>query len=159
MNYYERFLSPSERVVATRELAALGEQAIPILESLFDDSAKNAFGVPYRRIGALDCGFVTVGILGPVANALEGYVREGVENDVSYAIEAAGALSEIKQETAFSLARALIRHPASEASASLIRCGYVEDVEVLEIIRSSKAALKNFDKAKHFMSKKQNEHE
>jgi len=134
MNYFERFLSPAERVAATHELAVLGEQAIPILESLFDGSAKNVFGIPYRKIGALGCGFVTVGILSPLANALEGYVREGIEQDDSYAIEAVGALSEIGQETAFSLARALMRHPASEASASLIRRGYSEDVKVLKIM-------------------------
>lgn len=126
----------------------MGEKAIPILESLFDGSAKNAFGIAYRKIGALGCGFVTVKILGPLAIALEFYVREGIEQDDFYAIEAAGALSRIERETAFSLARALIRHPASEAGASLIRCGYSEDVKVLEIISRSSLALKSFEKTK-----------
>ena len=154
MNYFERFLSLSERAAATHELAALGGQAIPILESLFNGSAKNAFGIPYSKTGAIGCGFVTVKFLGPVAKTLENYVREGIEQDHLYAIEAAGYLSEIEQETAFALARALIRHPASEASASLIRCGYSENSKVLEIIGLNSMAYKNLEKIKAYISSK-----
>lgn len=154
MNYFERFLSPAERIVATHELAALGEHAIPILESLFDGSAKNASDIPYRKIGALGCGYVAVRILGPLANELESYVREGIQQDDPYAIEAAGALSVIEQETAFALAQALIRNPASEASASLIRRGYSEDITVLRIISGNTVALKSFEKTKAYISKR-----
>lgn len=154
MNYFERFLSPVERITATHDLAALGEHAIPVLESLFDGTAKNEFGIPYRKIGALSFGFIVVGILGPLANSLEVYIREGIEEDDFYAIESAGALSEIEQETAYALARALIRNPASEASASLIRRGYSEDVKVVEIISGSSAARKSFEKAKIYMSRR-----
>jgi hypothetical protein len=154
MNCFERFLSPTERMVATHELAALGNRAIPILESLFDGSAKNASGSSYCKIGALGCGYITVGILGPLANELESYVREGIQQDDPYAIEAAGALSEIELETAFALAQALIRNPASEASASLIRRGYSEDITVLRIISGNTVAIKSFEKTKAYMSKR-----
>lgn len=135
-------------MVATHELAALGERAIPILESLFDGSAKNASGSSYCKIGALGCGYITVGILGPLANELESYVREGIQQDDPYAIEAAGALSEIEQETAFALAQALIRNPASDASASLIRRGYSEDILYLGSLAEIQWRLKALKKLK-----------
>jgi hypothetical protein len=152
MNYFERFLSPSESASAVSELANLGELAIPILESLFNGSAKNKFGTPYRSLPALGCGFVTVKFLGASAKGLEVYVREGIERDHAYAIEAAGYLSEIEEETAHVLARALIRNPASEASASLVRCGYAENAGVIEIIGMDSIAYKTLERIKAYMA-------
>ncbi len=60
---FERFLSPAERHIATHNLASLGTDALPILESLFSGSAKNQFGVPYSQIGTIDCALIVVGLL------------------------------------------------------------------------------------------------
>jgi hypothetical protein len=153
MNYYDRFLSPAERHIATHELASLEKKALPILESLFNGSAKNEFGVPYNKIGATSCGYVTIKLLGAIAKPLEVYVRGGIEKDDSNAIEAAGYLCEIGKETAIALAKALVRNPASEAGASLVRCNKSDNPEVTKIISSDTTASKSFAKTKAYMSK------
>ena len=153
MNYYDRFLLPAERHIATHELASLEKEALPILESLFNGSAKNKFGVPYNKIGATSCGYVAVKLLGAIAKPLEVYVRAGIEKDDNYAIEAAGYLWEIDQETAIALAKALVRNPASEAGASLLRCSKSENPEVIKIISSDPTAAKSIAKTKTYMSK------
>lgn len=69
---FERFLIPSERTKATAELASQKEAALLVLTSLFDGSAKNQHGIPYRELGTpLDCGLVAAGRLGPIAKPLE----------------------------------------------------------------------------------------
>ena len=153
MNYFEKFLSSAERLGATYELASLGKDALPILESLFDGSAKNKFGVPYSQIGVTSCGYLTCELLGNVARPLEYYIRLGIEEDECYAISAAGFLLQIEDETALALARALVRNPYSEAGASLIRCSKTESFGVVEIINSNTIAAKSFEQTKSYMLK------
>ncbi|WP_038292455.1 hypothetical protein [Zooshikella ganghwensis] len=154
MNYFELFLSPSERPFATHELSKLKEEAVPILESLFNGAAKNEFGKSYRDIGAIGCGFVTVKLLGSVAKPLEEYVLEGIEIDNPYAIEAAGYLGGIEPETAYALARALVRHPASEAGASLIKSDYAKNEKVLNILELDSVAHKSLLRIYAYLSRK-----
>jgi hypothetical protein len=153
MNYFERFLSYSERSIVTHDLAALGARAIPILEEYFDFSAKNSFGIPYRKAGPLDCAYVTIKLLGPIAKPLEKYVREGIELNHPYAIEAARYMLQIEEETALSLAKALVRQPASEAGTSLVYCGYSENPKVIEIVTSNPLALKTLKEMEVYISK------
>lgn len=150
--FFERFLCPANRGFATNELAQLGEEAIPILNDLFSGKTKNRFGVPYRQIGTLGCAYVTVGLLGPTAKALEKFVREGIQQGEVYAIEAAGYLGEIEETTACALAQELIRNPfGSEAGASLVRCNQHTNPVVLSILGKNSGALYTIKRAEEFL--------
>jgi hypothetical protein len=152
MNYFERFLSSSERFSATHDLASSGDQAIPILESLFNGSATNKYGVSYSKIGAMDCGFITIKLLGSIAKPLESYVKKGIEGDYAYAIDAAGFLRELQEDTVLALAEALLRNPSSEAAVSLVRCGQAENIKVIEIIKNNHIALNSMERATVYLS-------
>lgn len=149
--YFEQFLSAGERAKATNRLAKLREGAIPILESLFSGSAKNKFGVPYNEIGALDCGYATAKILGKLAKPLESYIRDGIDSDHPYAIEAAGSIVELEKETVISLAKALVRNPFSEASYYLVKCGEGKNPEVLGIIENCPKAVYSLEKTINYL--------
>lgn len=149
MNYFERFISASGRFHATYELAELGTEAIPILQSLFDGSAKNSFGISYNKIGAIHCGYVTIKLLGPIAKPLERYVKEGIDQNFTYAIEAAGYLLDLEEETVIALANATARRNP-DAVYSLVRCGQSDNPKVIEIISQNELAIKWLESAKKY---------
>lgn len=151
-DYFERFLSPKDRAIATNELAKTGEPALEILEALFDGSAKNRFGVSYKDIGALGCGFVTAKMLGELAKPLEVFIRDGIESDHVYAIEAAGTLINISENTAIELARAAMRNPFGEAPYSLIKCGEHKNPKVLSIIGGDSKTVSAIEKAENHLN-------
>jgi hypothetical protein len=95
--FFEDFLNPGKRHIATHQLAALGKEAMPILRSLFSGEAKNRWGIPYIKIGALDAGLVTVGLLGSLAKSLEPFVREYIIVGHPYAPEALRQMGAIKK--------------------------------------------------------------
>ena len=152
-NFFERFLTQSERGSATHDLASLGEQALPILETLFNGSAKNKFDIPYSKIGALGCGYVTVSLLKDIAKPLEQYVRKGIEDNHPYAIEAARYLPDIEEETAIALAYSLIQKHY-EASYVLVETGKDKNSKVIDIIKEYPEAIKHLEKANAYLSKK-----
>ncbi len=151
--FFERFLSPSERGKATHDLASLGIEAIKILESLFSGISKNKFGTSYNQIGALDCGYVTTKLLGKTAKPLESYIREGIEKDHPYAIEAIGRFENIEEETAIALAKALVREPFGEAAFSLVFCSEHRNKKVMDIIGNNSKAIYSLKKAENYLSK------
>lgn len=139
----ERFLSPVDRAKATHELVSLGKSALPVLTSLFDGSAKNKFGVPYRSIGAIDGGYVAMGMLGIKAKSLEIYVRQGIRERHAAAIDAAGRLLHIEEATAVALAEVLNQPPYGnvDAAQALIRCGEHRSPAVLKTLGNNSNAL------------------
>ncbi len=155
LSYFERFLSPSERGKATNDLARLGSDAIPILFSLFSGEAKNKFGVAYRSVGALGCGYVTAKLLGELAKPLEPYIRAGIDDGDAYAIEASGNLGELEEETALALAKHLVSDPfGSVAAYSLVRCGQNINPRVLSILRSNRQSIASLERAEAFYEPK-----
>lgn len=89
----EALLSPAERARATHELATYGANAVPVLRSIFDGTAKNQFGVSYCKLGIpIDCALVIVSLLGQVAAPLEEFVRQQLTADHPYAENALLAL-------------------------------------------------------------------
>ena len=89
IKFSERFLIAGERAKATCELADAGEGAIPILQSIFDGSAKNKFGVSYNKLGMpLSCALIASGQLGVMATPLLTYINEQASLAHPYAIEA-----------------------------------------------------------------------
>lgn len=83
---FAAFLKPGERASATYKLASLGVDAIPILKSLFSGEAKNRWGVSYSKLGMpLDCGLLTIKLLGPLAKPLEPFIREYLHFGYIYA--------------------------------------------------------------------------
>jgi hypothetical protein len=69
--FIQAFLSPKDRAQATHDLARRGQEAVPILRSILDGTAKNEFRVPYRDLGMpVDCALVTIKLLGAVAQAV-----------------------------------------------------------------------------------------
>ena len=151
---YESFLSPSERGKATNDLASKGELAIPILEALFNGKAKNKNGISYNKIGTLGCAYVTVQMLGDIAKPLEKYICKGILENHSYAIQASGAFSKIKDETIIALARALNSDPVSDAAYSLSQCGESNNIIVLDIIKNNPEAITRLKHAENYINKK-----
>src|SRR5262245_37779592 len=139
--FFDRFLDPGARSVATHELAAHGAEAVPVLAALFGGTARNASGRPYAEIGALDCGFVTARLLGPLARPLEPHLVAGVRRKHIYAVEALGALGRLRDESVEELARVVAVfddggadwNVAMEAAAALVRCGALDHPAVRAI--------------------------
>ena len=91
--YLRSFQSPSDRARATCELALCGQEAVPLLRSILDGSAKNEFGVAYGKLGMpIDCALVAITRLGPVAKPLEPLVRQQLSAGHPYAQDALSAL-------------------------------------------------------------------
>lgn len=154
IEYYEKFLSPSDRAFATNDLAKLGEQAIDILEALFNGKAKNKFGVPYNQTGALGCGYVTARMLGEKAKPLELYIREGIKLDHPYAIEAVAALKDLDEKTALALAEAVLRNPFSVAPYSLVCCNAHRNLKVIGLLQGNPKVSYMLEKADRYLKDK-----
>lgn len=154
----ERFLNPAERAAATVELASLGAEAIPILESLFLGEAKNAFGVPYRLLGTpLDCALVATGRLGPLAKPVEPHLREALKSGHIYAAEALRFLGALDEKTIEALAEKLVGDVllAAESAAALVCCGAVNHPAVENVVQASSEAAQQMSLAsKYFDSNK-----
>ena len=89
IEFCERFLNEGDRAKATCELVELGEYAIPILRSIFDGSAKNKFDISFNKLGMpLSCALVASRRLGVIAEPLLPYIKQQVELEHPYAIEA-----------------------------------------------------------------------
>ena len=140
----ERFLNPGDRAAATVELASRGEQAMPILQGLFDGTTVNRYGVPYRRLGTpLDCGLVAAARLGPLARPLEPFLRAALREGHAYAADALGALETLEDESIAALADALsVAWTADSAAAALARCKASEHPSLRAAIDSSEDAAK-----------------
>lgn len=140
---FERFLSPAARAEAVSELASQGSQAVPALASLFDGSARNSFGIPYRQLGMpLDCGLLAARSLGTLARPLEPFLRDELRAGHPYAAAALGALGTLSDESIGVLAEALRSDPATalEAAAALSRCGATGHAAVKAAAASSTIA-------------------
>ena len=92
--------------------------------------------ITYNKIGATGCGYIVARMLGNLSRPLERYIREGIDNDDLYAIEAAGFIGDIEPETELSLVNAVIRRPYSEAVYSLVRSGSHKKPEIVNRITS-----------------------
>lgn len=140
---FERFLSPADRAQAVSELASQGSQAVPALASLFDGSARNSFGIPYRQLGMpLDCGLLAARSLGALARPLEPFLRNELRAGHPYAASALGALGTLSDESICALAEALRSDPttALEAAAALSRCAATSHATVKDAAASSTIA-------------------
>ena len=87
------FLNPADRSKATHGLASHGGNAVAVLRSIFDGTAKNQFGVSYSSLGMpIDCALVVISLLGPVAAPLEEFVCQQLRVGHPYAEDALKAL-------------------------------------------------------------------
>lgn len=143
---FERFLQPGDRGPATADLAGRGASALPILQSLFDGTAVNRYGVAYRRLGPpLDCALVVAGQLGPLARPLEPFLRAELRSGHPYAAQTLGALCVLDEDSVVALAEAIGGTDimmAMEAAASLVRCGALEHPAVKAAVDASATAAK-----------------
>lgn len=143
-SFFERSLLPDERAAAASELATRGQDALPILEALFNGEARNEWGVPYLSLGTpVDCGLVAAARLGCVAKPLEGHLRAALQRGHQYAAAALGALGTLDDASVETLAVALGRSGADavEAAQALLRCNAIEHVAVKEAVGSSPRAV------------------
>lgn len=99
--FCERFLQPAQRLMATTELIAKGEGAIPILEAILDGRACNQWSIAYLQLGMpLDCALAAAARLAEVARPLEPLLRDTLSaHNPCYAIMALGALGQMEEET------------------------------------------------------------
>ncbi|RBO81859.1 hypothetical protein [Marinomonas aquiplantarum] len=89
IEFSERFLKPADRAKAVCELESLGEDAIPILRTILDGTAKNKFQVSYNKLGMpVECSLVVIQRLGKAAKDLEPFVEQWLERGHPYAQEA-----------------------------------------------------------------------
>lgn len=124
-------------------LAGLGSAAIPMLTSLFDGSAKNNNGVPYRQLGMpLSCGLVAAQHLGATARPLEPFLRNELLAGHAYAAAALGALGALSAQSVHALAQALCTDSpqACEAAKALSLCDAIDHISVKEVAASSTTA-------------------
>jgi hypothetical protein len=152
---FEEFLQPSQRAKATVELVARGAEAIPVLITLLSGEAKNAFGVPYIRLGnPLDCALVAAGRLGALSKPLEPYIREALSSGHVYAASALGFLGTLEEATVVELAAQLAGNVilSTEAAASLVRCGQVGHPSVVKAARSSPQAAQALARAVTYLA-------
>ncbi|MBO1748136.1 hypothetical protein [Stenotrophomonas indicatrix] len=137
-------------IEAEMELIALGEGAIPILETLFNGEARNEYGIPYRNLGLpLQCAMEVVKRLGPTAKPLEHYLRAEVPTWGRVAVLCLGSMGTLEEETIVVLADALRSDDnlvVSEVPYVLIRYGAGEHPAVV-------AALSQSEKARRFFNK------
>ncbi|UBF26199.1 hypothetical protein K9N68_32595 [Kovacikia minuta CCNUW1] len=137
---FESFLQRGERANATHQLGDLGVDAVPILKSLFNGEAKNRWGVSYSKLGIpLDCGLVTIGLLGTLAKLLEPFVRDCLRSEHIYAAEALRAIGTLDEASIIELASCLDKNSnlASEAAYTLCCCGAEGHEAVIEVVNSS----------------------
>ena len=130
---FEQFLDAAQRAIATQDLAAQGEGAVPVLTALFDGTAKNRFGIPYRQLGIpLDCALVAAARLGPIAIPLEPHLRAEVLSGHPYASSALAALGVLQDGSVAVLASQLDADHllAAEAASALVRTGNTLHVAV-----------------------------
>ncbi|SNR68548.1 hypothetical protein SAMN05192560_0473 [Methylobacillus rhizosphaerae] len=141
----ERFLLPAQRAEATAELAARGAAALPVLTALFDGSARNSYGMPYRDLGMpLLCGLVAARRLGTIAQPLEPFICAALRARHHYAAEALGALGSLSEDSIIALANALQDNAllAYESALALSLCGATGHPAVMEAGAVSSIAAK-----------------
>ena len=141
---FERFLNPADRANAVAELSEKGGEAVSLLLSLFEGTAKNDFGSPYKDIGASECGFEVAVRLGPRAKPLERHLRDGSRARYPTAVAALGNLERLDQPSVDTLVEAVRSGRAAvqaEAAAALLKQGLGEHPCLAELERSSDAWL------------------
>jgi len=147
---FEKLNIVSTMVDAERELASLGEAAIGRLETLFNGSSRNQWGVPYRNLGLpLQCALEVAVRLGPAAKPLESYIAAELPSSET-AARALGVLSSLAPSSVDALARALEADftVASEAARALVRQGAHRSALVNKIEQRSAAAHKHLETAR-----------
>jgi hypothetical protein len=153
---FEEFLSPSTMIEAEQELVALGDQALPVLESLLTGDAKNRFGVPYRTLGLpLRCTLEVVRRLGPVAKPLERYLRDELKSGDPVAAMALGSLGKLEEASLVELAAVLQDENSDlslESASALVRCGATHHPAVLKAMNESQKARDSVTRATNTMT-------
>jgi hypothetical protein len=155
---FESFIQPGERANAAHRLAELGVDAVPILKSLFNGEAKNGWGVSYAKLGApLDCGLVTIKLLGPLAKPLEPFVRDCLHSGHVYAAQALRAIGTLDEASIIELACCLDKDAdlASESAYTLCCCRAEEHEAVIAVMDSSPFASWILSSAKKSYSEKE----
>lgn len=114
-----------------------------LLRSLFDGTATNKSGIPYRQLGIpIDCALVAVAYLGPIAKPLEPYLREEVRSGHPYASSALAVLGILQDESVAALASQLDAEHllAAEAANALVCTGNNQHIAVkAAMMRSTRA--------------------
>jgi hypothetical protein len=155
---FEQFLDPSTMIDAEQELLVLGDQALPILESLLTGAAKNRFGVPYRSLGLpLRCTLEVARRLGPVAKPLERYLRDELRRGDHVAAMALGSLGQLEDASVVELAVVLKAGNwdlSMESAAALVRCGAVQHSAVLKVMNESPRARDRMTRAVELYGKR-----
>ena len=155
LHIFERFTNTSTMIDAEKELIALGEEAIPILETLFNGSAKNQFGVPYRKLGLpMTCALETVCRIGQYSKPLESYLCEELKNGNHTAAMALSSLTSIEDESVIALAECLRSdlNLASESAAALIKHNKSDHSAVLKELSESESSAHAFERVSKWKS-------
>ena len=158
---FELFLRPDSAsfLEGEQRLIRKGEGAIADLKAFFSAEARNEFDVPYCRLGkAMRCALETVCRLGPIAKALEPYLRAELALGNFVAATALGSLGSLDEESIIMLAACLGEKNAdlsSESAAALIKCKQGDHPSVTASRANSDRAEKTFSRIKAYIDSKQ----
>lgn len=126
----DRLTSPTTMMVAELELLSRGVACLPVLASILDDSATNAFGVAYGRLGLpRQCAQEMASRLGAAAKPLEDLLTKDALGGHLAAVRALGMLGSLNADSVAALARNIPGADsdlASESALALLRCGCVD---------------------------------
>lgn len=152
--YFERFHKRIHMIEAEIELIALGEDAIPILETLFNGEARNDEGVPYRNFGLpLRCAMEVVARMGATAKPLERFLRLEVAKGDHVAAMCLRGMGSLEENTILVLANALRRsfELSGEAACTLINNDAGHHPAVALVLAESEKARREFERAGRFL--------
>ncbi len=152
---FERFKSPASMMAAEQELLALGESAVPILETFFSGEAKNEFGIPFRQLGLpLRCALEVARRLGPIAKPLENHLRSELRAGHFVAAMALGSLGSLEESSVSELALSLSGDldMSTESAVALIKCRQVENPLVLAAASQSEKVSEVLKRTSRYLS-------
>jgi len=124
----DRLNSPKTMMDAEQELLSRGAACVPVLAEILEDSATNAFGVPYGRLGLpRRCAQEMAIRLGPSAKPLEHLLTKDASNGHPAAVRALAVLGSLEVASVKALVENLVGtdfEMAEESAIALAQTGH-----------------------------------
>ena len=124
----DRLNSPATMMEAERELLMRGEACITVLEAILDNTATNAFGIAYGRLGLpRQCAQEMAVRLGPNAKPLERLLATDASNGHTTAVRALAALGSLEVASVKTLVENMTSADfdlAEESALALVKTGH-----------------------------------
>lgn len=124
----DRLNSPTTMMEAEQELLTRGEACVSVLTAILDNTATNAFGVAYGRLGLpRQCAQEMAVRLGPNAKPLERLLTTDASNGHTTAVRALAALGSLEAASVKALVENMTSADfelAEESARALVKTGH-----------------------------------